>query len=78
MITLRRADPVREWDRAEFLRHQAQHWLTLYRRVTDGLTPDDEAAWHYSLLVRNTANDALRALRKELGYPVQPEDQHNS
>ena len=73
MITLRRADPVREWDRAEFLRHEAQHWLHLYRRVTDGITPADKGAWRYSLIVRTKANDALRALRKELGYPVQPD-----
>ena len=61
-------DDTKIWDRTEYLRAQTQTLLHRYHEIAQEpyLTAE---AWSRAEAVRRDVNDALRALRTEMGIP---------
>ena len=65
--TLRR-DDTKVWDRMEFLRTHTQQLLGRYWQLTQEPYLTGEA-WSRAEAMRRDVNEALRALRSEMGIP---------
>ena len=63
-----RQDDTKVWDRMEFLRTHTQQLLGRYRQLTQDPYLTTEA-WSRAEAVRRDVNEALRALRSEMGIP---------